>query len=68
MIEFNGALSSRCVHFYMKKDILRSLIYILIARIAIYNSYGSFIYIKGRVVLGSTCRHNFCYSRRCGDY
>ena len=30
MIEFNGALSSRCVHFYMKKDILRSLIIFLL--------------------------------------
>ena len=30
MIEFNGALSSGCVHFYMKKDILRSLIIFLL--------------------------------------
>lgn len=26
MIEFNGTLSSKCVHFYIKKDILKSLI------------------------------------------
>ncbi len=26
MIEFNGTMSSKCIHFYIKKDILRSLI------------------------------------------
>ena len=64
MIEFNGALSSKCVHFYMKKDILKSLIIFLLPALLFIIP----IYIKGRVVLGSTCRHNFCYSRMCGDY